>query len=481
MSKTTPELRQLWAAYECAENRMVLVNFCGDTVRVAPGSEAAWAALASVLTSHGYEVRPGDTDSYNCRAITGGSGRSLHSYGIALDVNWTTNPYIDHDGERDVRFSSAASQAARAIDVKEHRADTDMTPQLIADVRAIKTNGGVRVFDWGGDWRSVKDAMHFELDVSPDELAAGIDPASIAGGGVAPVAPVPVNPGLPLGGGGQDIHYVIARNGLRRRSTPSMTGEIVGNIAFGTAVNVLSLTNDWAMVDLESDGNADGFMFYQYLNRTRPAAPAPAPQPVAPVAPIAPVAPAGADELSRFTPAVAKAMFPATGMGNIEANLPHVLAGLRARGLTDRQMGLMALATIRAETEGFVPISEFRSQYNTRTSPFDLYEFAQRLGNTQAGDGPRFRGRGYVQLTGRYNYQKTGDALGINLVGNPDLANDPATAGVILAEFLRNQQQRIRRALAAGDLREARRAVNGGSHGFARFKDAYERGVAALG
>ena len=488
MSKTTPELRTLWAAYECAENRMVLVPFCGDSIRVAPGSEDAWAALAAVLTHHGYEVRPGDTDSYNCRAITGGSGRSLHSYGIALDVNWTTNPYIDHEGERDVRFSAAASQGSRAIDVKEHRADTDMTPTMVADVRAIKTKAGVEVFDWGGDWRSVKDSMHFELDVSPDELAAGIDWSTVAGGGDGGSGVSTTPPGPPslgpfgMGTGVRDVHYVIARDGLRRRATPSRDGDIVGTVPFGMAVNVLSLSNEWALVDLENDGNADGFMFYSYLSRSRPNAPTPAPTPPPPPAPADGTAaippPGGPDDLSRFTVAIAKEMFPATGIGNIETNLPYVLAGLRARGLTDRQMGLMALATIRAETEGFVPISEFRSRYNTSVTPFDLYE--NKVGNTQPGDGPRFKGRGYVQLTGRYNYRVTGDALGIDLVGNPDRANDPATAGLILAEFLRSHQSAIRNALAAGNLKAARKAVNGGSHGFTRFKDAWDRGVAAL-
>lgn len=463
---------------------MVLVPFCGDRIRVAPGTEAAWGALQSVLQHHGYDVRPGDTDSYNCREITGGSGRSLHSYGIALDVNWTTNPYLDHSGERPVTFSNAATQQARAIDVKQHRADTDMTPAMIADVRAIKTRSGQRVFEWGGDWRTVKDSMHFEIDLSPAELAEGIDPASVAGGAAAagPGAAMPPPTGPASSLPGLDIHYVIAREGLRLRATPSTSGQILRSVPLGASLNVLGLDNDWAQVDLGSDGSADGYMFYAYLRRTPPAAsvaPAPVPAPVAAATPAVGAPPAG-DELQLFTPTLVKSMFPATGMGNIEANLPHVLAGLRHRGLTDRRMGLMALSTIRAETEGFVPISEFRSQYNTRVTPFDLYEGATRLGNTQPGDGPRFKGRGYVQLTGRYNYTRTGNALGIDLAGNPDLANDPATAGIILAEFLRDHESAIRGALSTGDLREARRQVNGGSHGFARFRDAYERGQQAL-
>ena len=46
------------------------------------------------------------------------------------------------------------------------------------------------------------------------------------------------------------------------------------------------------------------------------------------------------------------------------------------------------------------------------------------LGNTMAGDGWLFRGRGWIQLTGRYNYTKVGDDIGVNLVANPDLAAD---------------------------------------------------------
>jgi predicted chitinase len=140
----------------------------------------------------------------------------------------------------------------------------------------------------------------------------------------------------------------------------------------------------------------------------------------------------------------------------------------------------MALATIRAETEGFVPISEGRSRFNTRNTPFDLYEGRSSLGNTQPGDGPRFKGRGYVQLTGRSNYRRIGAQIGVDLLGNPDRANDATTAGLILAQFLKNQESGTRAALARRDLPRARKLVNGGSHGLGRFIDAFERGERAL-
>jgi predicted chitinase len=147
-------------------------------------------------------------------------------------------------------------------------------------------------------------------------------------------------------------------------------------------------------------------------------------------------------------------------------------------------MVLMALATIRAETEGFVPISEGISRFNTRTTPFDRYDAGtdkgQELGNTLPGDGPRFKGRGYIQLTGRSNYTTVGRQIGADLVGDPERANDPTTAGLILAQFLTNKEGAIRTALAADNLRQARKLVNGGSHGFDRFKDTYDRGLRAL-
>ncbi|HKX90826.1 MAG TPA: M15 family metallopeptidase [Sphingomicrobium sp.] len=487
MARKTTELRTLWKAFECKEAKMVLVPFGPDRIRVAPETADAWTALACVLAHHKYEIRTKDTDSYNCREAKGG-GRSLHSFGIALDVNWTTNPYLDHAGQRAVRYSDKATQAERAEDVRRGQADTDMTKAMIDDVARIKTKGGVAVFEWGGSWKTVKDCMHFELDVGPDDLAKGIDWATVAGSdalGLAapeiPVPPAPVAMGAAAEAVSPEPHVVIARDGLKLRAGPGLSFGTVRSYPRGTIVHVLAREGEWALVDLQGDGGADGFMFHAFLRPTGTTTPAAAPitEGIAP-----PLAPAIADELALFTPALVKTMFPFTPASAIAANLPHVLAGLRAKGLADRSMALMALATIRAETEGFQPISEGRSRFNTRNKPFDLYEpgtsAGQRVGNTQAGDGARFKGRGYVQLTGRFNYTRVGREIGVDLVASPDTANDPPTAGIILAQFLRNVESRLRAALAAGNLKLARKLINGGSHGLDRFVDAYERGQRAL-
>ncbi|MHB9117809.1 MAG: peptidoglycan-binding protein [Burkholderiales bacterium] len=173
-------------------------------------------------------------------------------------------------------------------------------------------------------------------------------------------------------------------------------------------------------------------------------------------------------------------MFPVTPRANIQTNLPPVLDGLVGAALQDKPMVLMALATIRAETEGFVPISEGQSRYNTSPGghPFDLYDRRADLGNSQPGDGEKYRGRGFVQLTGKANYQQHGLAIGLGdqLVSNPGLANDPIIAGRLLASFLKAKERPIKEALLDGDLRTARRLVNGGSNGLDRFTDCYQRG-----
>ena len=178
-------------------------------------------------------------------------------------------------------------------------------------------------------------------------------------------------------------------------------------------------------------------------------------------------------------------LFPATKPANIARYLPYVAAALNALKLTDWPMVCAALGSIRAETEGFLPISEFQSQFNTAPGgmPFGLYEPGtgpgKRVGNTQTGDGARFKGRGFVQLTGRDNYTRYGKALGIDLgvaqPGNTDLANAPEIAALLLAQFLADKAEPIRAALAAGNLAAARKLVNGGAHGLDRFKDVFAR------
>jgi peptidoglycan hydrolase-like protein with peptidoglycan-binding domain len=184
------------------------------------------------------------------------------------------------------------------------------------------------------------------------------------------------------------------------------------------------------------------------------------------------MAPAPALTVNVDTTVVNK-LFPFTRTSNIARNLPYVTAALAAFGLTDANMIGVALATIRAETEGFVPIAELPSHFNTLPgqAAFSAYEY--KLGNKNPGDGARYRGRGFVQLTGRDNYEKFGKVLDISLVDNPDCACAPEVAACLLAAFLDANKDRLTTALAKDNLKTARKVVNGGSYGLDRFSETF--------
>lgn len=88
-----------------------------------------------------------------------------------------------------------------------------------------------------------------------------------------------------------------------------------------------------------------------------------------------------------------------------------------------------------------------------------LYEGRKNLGNTQKGDGPKFIGRGILQLTGRANYESYGKKLGLDLLTNPELVCTPEVSVKVACQYFKD---RGLLALAdAWNLDEITRRVNG--------------------
>lgn len=155
----------------------------------------------------------------------------------------------------------------------------------------------------------------------------------------------------------------------------------------------------------------------------------------------------------------------------VDAAWALITAALDERGIRSDLVEVAAAATVMVETAGrFTPLHEFGgTPYFTK-----LYEHRVDLGNVVAGDGARYHGRGYIQITGRGNYRQVGQALGVALEPQPDLALDPATASRILAWFFKAHHIDV--AANGQDWRKVRRLVNGGYNGW----DDFNAGVCKL-
>ncbi|MDU9002546.1 glycoside hydrolase family 19 protein [Sedimentitalea todarodis] len=119
----------------------------------------------------------------------------------------------------------------------------------------------------------------------------------------------------------------------------------------------------------------------------------------------------------------------------------------------------------------------FSSQAETNSFARDPEKIANRVyanrmgnGSRTSGDGWRYRGRGYLQLTGKDNYTRYGTAIGEDLVSNPDRAADPDICWLIGAEYLSRTRRSGRTLLEWADVPDilmVTKGINGGTHGLA--------------
>jgi putative chitinase len=87
------------------------------------------------------------------------------------------------------------------------------------------------------------------------------------------------------------------------------------------------------------------------------------------------------------------------------------------------------LAQAAHETKKFTDLSEDgKPEYFNMYDPEFAPSKAAELGNDQPGDGEKYKGRGFLHITGKYNYNEVGQALGMSFVKNPELLEDPVIA-----------------------------------------------------
>jgi len=152
-----------------------------------------------------------------------------------------------------------------------------------------------------------------------------------------------------------------------------------------------------------------------------------------------------------------RAQFGGLKQSQVEG-LERLLGFIEADNWQDIRHVVYLLATIKHEcADQWQPINEFASGR--------AYEGRRDLGNTQPGDGPRFKGRGYVQITGRRNYQLFSLVTGQDLITSPDLTLRPEIAYQIASHGMQNGSFTGRRLgqyinLSGCDYRNARRIIN---------------------
>lgn len=158
----------------------------------------------------------------------------------------------------------------------------------------------------------------------------------------------------------------------------------------------------------------------------------------------------------------------------VEGNWPPVETALDRIGIYSQMTDAAAIATIAVETGRFSPVRE-------RGGPAylsALYDGRKDLGNDVPGDGVKFCGRGFIQITGRWDYTHFGAEVRLDLAGSPDLAMDPGVAAAVLAVFFR--ERGIPQFADVENWPMVRRRVNGGMNAWQRFSDTVTSLVAAI-
>ncbi|WP_216898618.1 glycoside hydrolase family 19 protein [Nocardia alni] len=171
------------------------------------------------------------------------------------------------------------------------------------------------------------------------------------------------------------------------------------------------------------------------------------------------------------------AIMPDLPLERARQYLPGLNAAMREGDITTSSRRAAFLAQLAHESGEFRYFEELGDDdYFHQYDPGQLNAAA---GNTEPGDGPRYHGRGPIQLTGRANYRTAGQALGLDLEGTPELAAQP-DVGFRIAQWYWTSRN-INALADAGDFAAVTRAVNGGYNGLESREAYYRRALEALG
>jgi len=188
-------------------------------------------------------------------------------------------------------------------------------------------------------------------------------------------------------------------------------------------------------------------------------------------------------------PAVKPAVKPAS-VGKPEAKAPVANNKIQVKSITNnpvedamRKIAVRAgivgtelaafMAQVAHESHDFQTMVEYGGSLDFRKyDPKYAPRKAKTLGNTKAGDGAKYKGRGFIQITGRYNYQLAGDALGLDLVKYPELAEKPGVAAKIAVWYWKLRVQP--NVDNFNDVNAVTKPINPGMRGLADRKENFK-------
>jgi len=169
-----------------------------------------------------------------------------------------------------------------------------------------------------------------------------------------------------------------------------------------------------------------------------------------------------ADELKRIVPGV-----PDDRIAQIIGPLNDAM---QRSGIDNPVRQAAFIAQLAVESDSFRTFEEYASGR--------AYEGRRDLGNTQPGDGERYKGRGAIQITGRHNYEKVSEHLGVDFVAHPELLAAPENAFTTAAWYWTSRN--LNEVADTAGIVRVSELVNGGHHALSRRIDEFKRGLDVL-
>jgi predicted chitinase len=164
-------------------------------------------------------------------------------------------------------------------------------------------------------------------------------------------------------------------------------------------------------------------------------------------------------------------MFNSISETRANALYPYFLSALAYADISTCRRAAAFMAQVAHESGGL--------QYFEELASGAAYEGRSNLGNTQPGDGKRYKGRGPIQLTGRANYTAAAKDLGLDVVNNPESVCFPSVGFKTTAWFWK--RNKLNTYCDSEDFKELTRRINGGYNGLADRQERWAKAKAVLG